>query len=81
MDPATLALLEQIGSILFTVIKDGIVYGPAVISALEADYRLLTSGTALTDEQKAAAESNLQTAHAEYQAIVAANKAKDETQA
>ena len=77
MDPATLALLEQIGAVLFQAIELGIKYAPAIIADLKMAYALATSGTTLTPEQIAAAESALQSAHAQLQAQIAADAALD----
>lgn len=77
MDPTTLALIEQIGSVLFQAVELGIKYGPAIIADLKLAFALATSGTALTDEQKAQAESSVQAAHAALQAQIAADAVTD----
>ena len=77
MDAATLVLLQQIGSVLFQIIELGIKYAPAIISDLKLAYALITSGTTLTPEQIAKAESALQAAHAALQAQVAQDAVTD----
>lgn len=72
-----LALLEQIGSVLFQAIELGIKYAPAIISDLKLAFALVTSGTALTDDQKAQAEAAVQSAHAALQAAIAVDALVD----
>lgn len=76
MDPATIALIEQIGSVLFQAIKLGIQYGPQLLADLEAVWGLIMSGSTLTPDQIATAEANVQAAHAQLQAKIAADTAE-----
>lgn len=61
-------LIQQIVSILLQAVEAGIKYGPAIISDLKLAYELATSGTALTPDELAKAETAVQNAHIDLQA-------------
>lgn len=72
-----LALIEQIVGVLIQAVEAGIKYGPEIIADLKLAYDLATSGTELTDDQKAQAKAAVDNAHAALQAAVAADALVD----
>lgn len=63
-------LVIKIGGLLFQALEAGIVYGPAIIADLQRVWSLATSGTTLTPEQIADADTAVAAAHQELQAAI-----------
>lgn len=74
-----LALIEQIVNVLIQGVELGIKFAPAIITDLKLAYALATSGTTLTDDQKAQADTAVANAHAALQAQIAQDAADDLT--
>lgn len=77
MDPATIAIIEQVFSVLIQAVQLGIKFAPAIISDIEQTYKLAMSGTILTDEQKTSAASTVAAAHQALQAQIALDAQQD----
>lgn len=75
MDP----VISQIISILFQAVEADIKYGPAIIADLKLAYQLATSGTNLTEDQKAFADAAVAQAHKELQDQLAKDAQDDAT--
>lgn len=72
-----LAIIEQIIEVLFQAVKYGIQYGPDIIKDLELAWSFATSGTALTDDQKAQADTAVMNAHQALQTQIALDAVND----
>lgn len=72
-------LIIRIGGLLFQAVEAGITYGPAIIHDLQRIWNLATSGTTLTPEQLAEADTALAAAHQQLQAAVAKAAQEDST--
>ena len=70
-------IIEQIVNILLQAVEAGIKYGPAIIADLKLTYALATSGTAITPEQQAQADTAVANAHRELQDKLGADIAED----
>ena len=77
MDAASLAIIEQIVSVLIQAVQAGIKYGPDIIADLKLAYTLATSGTTLTPDQQAQADTALANAHKALQDAVATDAQTD----
>lgn len=70
-------LALQVVQVLIQGVTLGIKFAPAIIQDLELAYALATSGTTLTDDQKAQADAAVANAHAALQAQIALDAASD----
>lgn len=77
MDATTIAIIEQIFSVLVQAVQLGIKFAPQIVADIEQTYNLAISGTVLTDEQKVAAAITMASAHQALQAQVALDAQED----
>lgn len=63
-----IALIEQIGEILFQGIQLGIQYGPQVVAGLLQAWHWATTSDTITADQQAAVDATFEAAHAQVAA-------------
>lgn len=71
------ALIQEIVSVIFQLVESGIKYGPDIWNDLKLAFEIATSGTTLTDDQKAQADLAVSNAHQALQSAVALDAQND----